>query len=785
MMGFISRRLRVRAVAALERQHLRAALVNAHLAVLAAERSSDARELDRALLHLAALYTGLGHAPRAAEYARRRIALAEQAGDDLLLASALIQYGETSVIGGRPAEGAEDVRRALALLGDREPPAPTTRWSALSILGEATRQAGLLDASSEVLEHAYRRCAQAGQEEDAALTAAQLIQVSLALGQTHRAVEWGRCAEEHLGRLPGGPPGHTAEVFGNLGHALALLGRHDEAAAAIGTALRMSEGIPVLHRQGLLVAAETARCAARHADAIGYLDRWLARAHPSDRRGRALALNLRALVRMAEGDFDRAEGHLAESLELKREVGDVRGVAVALMNLIRLNLDTGRPERAKSYAPECEALWSTFIERAPDEPGLAGLHGKIVYPLSQALQELHLAAGEPYEALRVAERGRFGPLAAQVRAARTERQSVPAEPPDLDRIGGLARQLNVSLLYYQAHFDFMRTAIGVDPLATLHHLREIHAWAIGPDGRRAHERVPADVFTALLETGGNVPDSRDIPDLGPVLLRPFKDLLAADRPVVVVPDWILWELPFAAFTLEEGVQLIERHPVTHAQSVHLLELLAADPLRGPARAPLIVSAPEDAKLPHPDGGFEDATALDARETEPIAALYGVEPLTGAACTIDAVRERLRGADLVHVYAHAFLDAHLRLDRPPGIIALTPSADDDGRLTSDMIAAEALRAGLVVLASCHSASGLHTPEGVRGLVRAFFVGGAERVVAMSREVPAVPAARIAAMLHEELRRGGSAADAFRAALLRGREAYPDPAIWGSFVLHGLP
>ncbi|MEU6797726.1 CHAT domain-containing protein [Nonomuraea wenchangensis] len=785
MMGVISRRLRARAAAALEREHLRAALVNGRRAVLAAELSSDARELDLALLLLGAVYARLGHAQEAAECARRRIALAEKAGDDLLLASALIQCGEASVIGSRPAEGAEEIRRALALLGDREPSAPLTRWSALSILGEATLQAGLLDESFEVLERAYRRCAEAGQEERAALTAAQLIRVSLALSQPQRAEEWGRCAEEHLGRLPGGPPNDTAEVFGNLGHALALLGRHDEAAAAIGKALRMSEGIPVLHRQGLLLAAEVARCAARHADAIGHLDRWLAQAHPSDRRGRAQALNVRALVRMAEGDFDRAEGHLAESLELKREVGDVRGVAVALMNLIRLNLDTGRPERAKSYAPECEALWSTLIERAPDEPGLAGLHGKIVYPLSQAMQELRLAGEEPYEALRVAERGRFGPLAAQVRAAGTGRQSVPAEPPDLARIGALARRLNVSLLYYQAHFGFMRTAIGVDPLATLHHLREIHAWAIGPDGRRSHERVPADVFTALLEAGGNVPYSRDIPDLGPVLLRPFKDLLAVDRPVVVVPDWILWELPFAAFTLEEGVQLIERHPVTYAQSVHHLELLAADPLRGPARSPLIVSAPEDAKLPHPDGGFEDATALDARETEPIAALYGVEPLTGAACTVDAVRERLGGADLIHVYAHAFLDRHLRLDRPSGIIALTPSAGDHGQLTSGMIAAEALRARLVVLAACHSASGLHTPEGVRGLVRAFFAGGAERVVAMSREVPPVPAARIATVLHEELRRGESAADAFRAALLWGRTAYPDPAIWGSFVLHGLP
>ncbi|HLU75907.1 MAG TPA: CHAT domain-containing tetratricopeptide repeat protein [Nonomuraea sp.] len=785
MMGAVSRRLRALTQDAMRSGNYRTALVHARLAVGTAERSDDPRELDAALFLLACVYSMFQRGAKEAECAERRIALAERLGDELMLASALAQRAEARILGGRPAEGAEDARRALVLLGDREPPAPPSRWAMLTTLGEAALQAGMLDEAFDALDEAYLRSVEAGEHKLAALAASQLSRVSLNLSQPERAVEWGRTAEDHLGRVPGGPSDDTAEVFGNLGLTLSMTGRHDEAAAAIGTALRMARGIPVLRRQGLILAAEIARAAARYPEAADHLDRWFAEAEPMDRRGRAQALNLLALVRMAEDDFDQASAHLTESLALKREVDDTRGVAVALSNLIRLNLDAGRPDEARDLAPECEALWSGFADRAPDEPGLAGLHGKIVAPLSQALQELHLAADEPFEALRLAERGRSGPLTAQLRGAREGRETVPAEPPDLDRISGLARRLDASLLFYQAHFDFMRVPVGVDPLATLRHLRAIHAWMVSPGGERSHQRIPGADVVAALESGPMVTHSRDIPDLGPLLLRPFRDELAPGRPVIVLPDWILWGMPFAAFSLDEGVQLIERHPVTFAQSLHGLELLAADPLPGPAGAPLIISAPEGARLPLSTGGHADAAPLDVRETARVTDLYEVEPLSGEACTVGAVLERLRGADLVHVFAHAYLDAHLRLDRPPGTIALSPAAGDDGQLTSDMIADESLRARLVVLTCCHSGSGMITPEGVRGLVRAFFVSGAERVVAMLRNVPPVPSARIAALFHEELRRSESVADALRAALLRGRSDYPDPAIWGSFILHGPP
>ncbi|GAB3988969.1 hypothetical protein GCM10029978_112750 [Actinoallomurus acanthiterrae] len=781
----IARVLRKRATDALHHDRLAAALTTGRLAVLAAERSGDLRELDAALFVVAVAHSMLGDATGEATCAERRIVLAQRLGDRMLLASALAQRGEARVIAGRYVEGAEDGRRALALLGEREPPAPLTRWAVMSNLGEALLRAGLHDEALTVLDQAYGLAVDGRQDEPAALTASQLGRVSLGLGQPERAVEWAQTAQEHLGRLPDPPRNETAEIQGNLALALSAIGRHDEAATAVDQALRGAEHLPILHRQGLLNAAEVARRAGRHETAIDFTDRWLARAAAGDLAGRAQVLNLRALVRMRQGRLEMAAEHLDESLRLKRATGDGRGVAVALMNLVRVHLDAGRPEQAAAYLPECEALWETLRTRAPDEPGMAGLHDQIAYPLSHAVQELRLAAGDPFGALESAERVRSGPLTALARAAHLRAEELPTDPPGHRRIEELARRLNACLLFYQPHFTFTDSAFGVNPLSTLEHLRELHMWAIASDGRRSHQSVTGAALRDVLSTGPTVPDSRDIPDLGPLLLRPFEGLLRPDQTVIVLPNWLLWSMPFAAFTLADGAQLIDRHPVAYAPSASLLEILASEPASRPPATPLIIGAPTGARLPRPDGGYDEASPLSASATSSIAALYGAEPVLGAACTVPEIRNRLHDADPIHVFAHASLDARPRLDRPPGAIALTPTGDDDGQLTSDMIAAEPVRARLVVLAACHSGLGMITTEGVRGLVRAFFISGAASVVATLRDVPPAPAARITTWLHEERRVTESPAAALRTALLKGRAHYPDPAIWASFVLHGLP
>src|SRR5262249_46702389 len=86
---------------------------------------------------------------------------------------------------------------------------------------------------------------------------------------------------------------------------------------------------------------------------------------------------------------------------------------------------------------------------------------------------------------------------------------------------------------------------------------------------------------------------------------------------------------------------------------------------------------------------------------------------------------------VHFGCHGVLD-----ERRPVLsaLALTPSASDDGMLTTLDVFGLSFHADLVTLSACESAKGdLVRGEGVVGLVRAFMSAGTPRVVATLWEV----------------------------------------------------
>ena len=114
----------------------------------------------------------------------------------------------------------------------------------------------------------------------------------------------------------------------------------------------------------------------------------------------------------------------------------------------------------------------------------------------------------------------------------------------------------------------------------------------------------------------------------------------------------------------------------------------------------------------------------------VAGQLGATALTGAQATESAVRQRLRGAPIVHLATHGYAFASGERARQ-SFVALALGGGNDGLLTvGEMLdtGGPALRAELVVLSACQTGLGdLKQAEGTVGLQRAFLGRGARSVL----------------------------------------------------------
>jgi CHAT domain-containing protein len=96
----------------------------------------------------------------------------------------------------------------------------------------------------------------------------------------------------------------------------------------------------------------------------------------------------------------------------------------------------------------------------------------------------------------------------------------------------------------------------------------------------------------------------------------------------------------------------------------------------------------------------------------------------------------------------------------------------------------LDAGLVVLGACESGrADVAIGDEAIGLVRAFQVAGASRVLASLWPVDDAITTRFMTAFYGALRDGASASAALNAAQHAVRAAHPHPVHWGAFVLYG--
>ncbi|MEL7038385.1 MAG: CHAT domain-containing protein [Cyanobacteria bacterium J06592_8] len=310
----------------------------------------------------------------------------------------------------------------------------------------------------------------------------------------------------------------------------------------------------------------------------------------------------------------------------------------------------------------------------------------------------------------------------------------------------------------------------------------------------ARGRTPATVV--------NVPgpeqlakQTANLRQLHDLLIQPIADLLPTDpsEKVVFMPQGELYLVPFPALIDEQNQYLIEKHTILTSPSIQLLDIARkshTEKRNNPASEVLIVGNPTMPEVWHPETDeVRQLSALKGAEDEAfaIAEKFQVDPLVRNEATETIITQKMQNARLIHLATHGLLEYGIPEESgvldAPGAIALAPSGNADGLLTSVEIYNMKLNAELVVLSACDTGRGKIAGEGVIGLSRAFLQAGVPSLIVSLWKVPDDSTQFLMTKFYEYWTEDTDKVVALRQAILETKEKYPEPINWAAFTLVG--
>ncbi|OYD94981.1 CHAT domain-containing protein [Nostoc sp. 'Peltigera membranacea cyanobiont' 213] len=373
-------------------------------------------------------------------------------------------------------------------------------------------------------------------------------------------------------------------------------------------------------------------------------------------------------------------------------------------------------------------------------------------------------------------------------------------PPSTEQIKQVAKQQNATLVQY----SIINDEVIIDGKKQTQE-SELYIWVIKPTGEIAFRSVDlkplwhkentslADliiksrqsigVVSSNLKGGIKVPDqnltnsNQRLQKLHQLLIQPIADLLPTqpDEHIIFIPQSELFLVPFVALQNAKGKYLIEQHTIATAPSIQVLDLLyqRQQQNKGVAKNVLVVGNPTISSQP----GKSHQLLGAEQEAKAIAHLFNTQALIGDTATETAVVQRMPQAKIIHLATTAC--PHDRQG-----LALTPSAKDDGLLTSEEILNLKLKAELVVLSANDTALGKITNDGVIGLSRSFFSAGVSSVIGSLWDISDQQTAFLMIEFYQKLSKNPDKAVALRYAMLATMKKYPNPQYWAAFTLIGV-
>jgi CHAT domain-containing protein len=294
--------------------------------------------------------------------------------------------------------------------------------------------------------------------------------------------------------------------------------------------------------------------------------------------------------------------------------------------------------------------------------------------------------------------------------------------------------------------------------------------------------------------------SREIYDL---LIKPVQPLIKGKTILCVIPDGILWDVPFQALMPEAGRYLAEDHSIYYAPSLSILIEMARRKASGSTLRDgslLALGNPfvrlQTVRQLQEQQRYEAFEPLPAAEIEvsQLASIFCQKRskiFTGADAEERVFKSLSPAFSIIHLATHGVLD-----DRHPLYSYLLLSKRDDDSIEDGLLEAREimnldLRADLAVLSACETAKGrIGSGEGVIGMSWAFFVAGCRTTVVSQWKVNSIGTSMLMINFYKLLEGSNTdnrmtKADALRLAalnLMKDRR-YQHPYYWAGFVLIG--
>jgi CHAT domain-containing protein/lipopolysaccharide biosynthesis regulator YciM len=299
-------------------------------------------------------------------------------------------------------------------------------------------------------------------------------------------------------------------------------------------------------------------------------------------------------------------------------------------------------------------------------------------------------------------------------------------------------------------------------------------------------------------------------ELFDLLLKPAAPELKGKTSLIILPDGVLWDLPFQALQSAEGHYLVEDHAISYSHSLMVLremmksrQRLVTGKATGAASTATLLAfgnpALNQRSAVKGQGALLDAGLGPLPETEKqvtrLAQLYGQSRsriYTGAEAREGRAKAEAGNYRLLQFATHAVLD-----DTNPMyshvLLSQTGEQNEDGRLEAWEMMNLNLRAEMVVLSACETARGRVNPgEGVVGMTWALFIAGSPVTVVSQWKVDSASTTQLMLEFHSQIRASEqrqrtqhTKAEALRQAALKlmKTEEYRHPFYWAGFVVVG--
>jgi CHAT domain-containing protein len=291
-------------------------------------------------------------------------------------------------------------------------------------------------------------------------------------------------------------------------------------------------------------------------------------------------------------------------------------------------------------------------------------------------------------------------------------------------------------------------------------------------------------------------DARRLYDL---LLKPAEGQLKGKTSLCIVPDGILWDLPFQALEPRDGHYLLEDYAIFYAPSLSVLSQMSLRKKADSSTSLLafgnpMVSGEVAANIKATYRG-EVLGPLPDSETE-VSALKSIwgsssRVLIGGSARKSVFRLEAPKYNIIHFATHGILDDVSPMYSRLVMARAENDPTDDGLLEAREIMRLDLHADLVVLSACQTARGrFGAGEGMVGMSWAFFVAGVPTMVASQWKVNSGSTAKLMIDFHKRLRDESSAQSQTTAMALQQAALsvmkdprYRHPYFWAGFVVMG--